>query len=289
MGVLSRVRGLVGGSQEAVEAREREDWRERNRDRIIEPSELDSGLEALAQRLREEGIALARFEELFGSRSPFDDAAASAQQTYERHRVEGAARSFDDKSFLTSLLPTEFDASDPFVRIALHPNVLAVANRYLGMRSLLRTIELWLTETTPGPAVETQLWHRDGDDVMNLKLFVYLSDVTRDAGPFCYAPGTHPLGSRRSLPDRDAKGRSTDVQVAGVVPETDWVVCTGVRGTIVLADTCGYHKQLKPEGGERLVLMIQYTSGTPNYPRTTTIAGVGEATLNDDQRAALHA
>ena len=247
-GCQDSVRSLSGRSRN-----ERQEWRERNSERLYEPSELqDPGPRGLYERLHANGVAIGRFEELFGSRELFDEAAAQARQIYDRHLAEPQAASLDDKSFLTSLLGKEFEASDPFVRIALHPNVLAVVNRYLELRSMLRALELWLSVTTPGPAVQTQLWHRDGDDLMNAKLFVYFSDVGLDSGPFTYAPATHPVGERRELPERNESGRSTDEQMARVVPGDEWVVCTGEAGTIVLADTCGYHKQLKPEGGQRL-------------------------------------
>lgn len=285
MGVRGLVRSLAGRSPEQ---KERERWRAQNASRLFDPPGLrDPGSQELYERLRTDGVSIGRFEELFGSRALFDEAAARAREVYDRHLEQPQTRSLDDKSFLTSLLSKEFEADDPFVRIALHPNVLAVANRYLELRSMLRALELWLSVTTPGPAVQTQLWHRDGDDLMNAKLFVYFGDVERDCGPFTYAPGTHPVGSRRELPERDERGRSTDEQMAKIVPADEWVVCTGEAGTIVLADTCGYHKQLKPDGGQRLALMIQYTSGTPNYPRAVEIQGADLAALGEDQRFAL--
>lgn len=288
MRLRSLVRDLAGRSPAEQEARERREWRERNSGRVQDEPELrDPQLEGIYDRLRDEGIAIARFEELLGSRELFEAARARGREIYDRHREAPAAESFEEKSFLTSLLPKQLAAADPFVRIALHPNVLQVVNAYLGMRSMLRAVELWLTEPTTGPAVQTQLWHRDGDDVMNAKLFVYLTDVRRESGPFTYAPATHPVGTRRELPERDERGRSTDDQMARIVGEDQWLVATGDAGTVVLADTCGYHKQLKPESEERLVLMIQYTSGTPHYPRSLEVEGVDESGLNEDQRAVL--
>ena len=102
---------------------------------------------------------------------------------------------------------------------------------------------------------------------MNVKMFVYFTDVKPAAGPLTYAPRTHPLGSRRELPEHDEQGRSDDAQLAQVVPESEWVLCEGPRATVVFADTCGYHKQLKPESGERLLAVSHYVSGTPLVPR----------------------
>jgi hypothetical protein len=123
---------------------------------------------------------------------------------------------------------------------------------------------------------------------MNVKMFVYFTDVTKAAGPLCYAPGTHPIGGRRDLPERDEKWRSTDEQLARIVPEPEWILCEGARGTVVFADTCGYHKQLKPAGDERLLLVSHYVSGTPYVPRTLELRGDGDAGLTDEQYVAVH-
>ena len=42
-------------------------------------------------------------------------------------------------------------------------------------------------------------------------------------------------------------------------------------GTVMLCDTGGYHKGLKPLRRDRLLLMWQYTSGTPRYPQRLSL------------------
>ncbi|MGH3104935.1 MAG: phytanoyl-CoA dioxygenase family protein [Gaiellaceae bacterium] len=288
MSVASVIRGQLARRAPGLEERAaRAAWRLRNRDRSVSGEALDPGLSGLAERLRRDGVVLGSFEELIGDADLFTQAAAQADRLYAQPR-EAPEGGEGKASFLTKLATGSYVADDPFVRIALHPNVLAVANAYLRLRSTLRSLDLWLTAPTPGPAIETQLWHRDADDVMNVKLFVYFTDVTRAAGPLCYAPGSHPLGPHRELPERDDRGRSTDEQLARIVPERDWILCEGKRGTVVLADTCGYHKQLKPAGEERVLLVAHYVSGTPFVPRVLELEGVDEAALTDDQYVAVH-
>jgi hypothetical protein len=266
-------------------------WRAQNSDRALDEAKpSDPALARLLADVRRDGIAFGRFEELFGSKELFEQAAAEARRLKDAHAAASGGDPGEDerKPFIARLLSSKLDAGSPFAKIALDPRLLEVANGYMGMRSLLWAADVWWTFPTPGPAVETQLWHRDGDDLMNLKLFVYFKDVNRDAGPFCYAPGTHPLGTSRRLPERDAGARSTDEQMAAVVPPEDWIVATGEAGTVILADTCGYHKQVKPEGDDRLLYMVQYTSGTPQYPRKLEVSGVDESALDIDQRFALY-
>jgi hypothetical protein len=65
------------------------------------------------------------------------------------------------------------------------------------------------------------------------------------------------------------------------------VVCTGKAGTVILADTCGYHKQLKPTGGERVLMVAEFTSGTPFSERPTEIDCPDPGALTPEQRFAL--
>jgi hypothetical protein len=265
---------------------DRAKWRLRNRGRSAQTTS-DPALAPLVERLRDEGIVVTDSGTVLGDGELYERAAAHARELYERRPERGEAAAGSKETFKTKLAAGSFDADDPFVAIALQPRVLAVANGYLRLRSTLRALELWLTEPTAGPAIQTQLWHRDADDLVNVKLFLYFSDVTRGAGPFTYAPRTHPFGDRRELPERDEEWRSTDEQMGAIVPERDWLVCEGGPGTAVFADTCGYHKQLKPESDERLMLVAHYVSGTPYVPNALELRGVDAAALSDDQHVAV--
>jgi len=263
----------------------RANWRLHNRSRSFSGA-LPGELDGVVGGLRRDGVVITDFDTVFGGEPElFDAADALVQELYERERPQAAE---GGKGFLTKLASGPYALDEPFPRLALHPRALAVANGYLKLLSTLRSIDVWHTRPTPGPATETQLWHRDADDVMNVKMFIYFTDVTKDAGPLCYAPGTHPLGARRELPERDEKWRSTDAQLSRIVPESEWVLCEGPRRSVVFADTCGYHKQLKPAGDERLLLVSHYVSGTPYVPRTLELTGVDGAPLTDEQFVAVH-
>jgi Phytanoyl-CoA dioxygenase (PhyH) len=263
-------------------------WRLRNRARSYGESNVPLQLRPVLDRLRRDGVVITDVDAVFGEQTLYDAAAAHAQQLYEAPREDGDAEAGSKATFLTKLATGSYDFDDPFVALALHPNALAIANGYLRLRSHLRALDVWLTKPTEGPAIQTQLWHRDGDDVMNVKMFVYFTDVTPGAGPLRYAPGTHPLGAHRQLPERDAQARSTDEQMAKVVPESDWILCQGRPATVVFADTCGYHKQQKPESDERMLLVAHYVSGTPFVPPVLELRGVDAAKLSEDQHYAVY-
>jgi hypothetical protein len=262
-------------------------WRAANRARLFRPGPVEPRVQRILDDLKRDGIAIAGFDELFGSTELYETAAADARRRADAARAEDRLGSSEKKPFLTKLHPEEFQIDEPYARIALHPSVLSVANAYVRMRTYLLAVDVWLTSPVPGEAVETQLWHRDTDDYLTPKLFVYFSDVTEADGPFCYAPRTHPLGDRRETADMDETNRTHDDAMARIVPESEWIVCTGRAGTVILADTCGYHKQLKPTGGQRLLMIGEYTSGTPFWPRPIEINCADPTALTREQRFAL--
>ena len=286
MSVGSTIRTQLARRAPGLEERVvRANWRRRNRSRSFSGG-LPDGLDGVVDTLRRDGVVITDFETVFGGEQElFDRADALVRELYERERPQAEE---GGKGFLTKLASGPFSLDEPFPAISLHPRALAVANAYLHLLSTLRAIDVWHTRPTPGPATETQLWHRDADDVMNVKMFVYFTDVTAAAGPLCYAPRTHPLGTHRRLPEHDEKWRSTDEQLARIVPESDWTLCEGPRGSVVFADTCGYHKQQKPTGDERLLLVSHYVSGTPYVPRTLELRVNGGAALTDEQYVAVY-
>jgi Phytanoyl-CoA dioxygenase (PhyH) len=263
-------------------------WRLRNRERS-KPTAPPAELTDLVERLKHDGVVITDFATVFGETSLFEEAAAEVRRRYEqRPKEDPDAQTGSKATFLTKLGDPSYSLDHIFARIATHPRALAVANGYLKLQATLRALDVWHTHPTPGPAVQTQLWHRDGDDVVNVKMFVYFTDVTIGAGPLCYARGTHPYGSRRELPEGDDEARSTDEEMEAVAPQSEWTYCEGKPGTVVFADTCGYHKQVKPESDERMLLVAHYVSGTPFVPRVLELTGTDDSALSDDQYVAVH-
>jgi hypothetical protein len=232
----------------------------------------------LLDELVERGVAVRPFDAVFSNRAAFESLQAFAERR-EPQRAGAAG-----KEFLERLMPARVDVSSPFVALALEPQVVALANAYLGLRSYLRGLELWRNVPTDDPPKLSQLWHRDWDDVVNLKLFLHLSDVTDAHGPFTFAPATHPRGARRL----DVKERLTDDELARHVPREEWVVCTGGPGTVVVADTCGFHKGGKPAKDDRLLWTAQFTSGAAAAKRNFELTGGPASPLSPEQRWALY-
>jgi hypothetical protein len=215
--------------------------------------------------MRRHGIAMTSVENLLANSDCYHELVETvdALETEQSAQLETARDSAENseigqKTFSVELLGRypRLDPASVFARFALQKEVLEVANAYFGMYACLRYYNVWHTLTTQGKARESQLWHRDREDFHILKVFVYLSDVDAGAGPFTYATGSHNRSNVRREPEYVVEGgvkRTNDSQMEKVVPSAKWKTGAGSRGTIVFADTSGYHKGGLARDRERIM------------------------------------
>ena len=52
-----------------------------------------------------------------------------------------------------------------------------------------------------------------------------------------------------------------------VIPKKDWIIGTGAKGTIIFADTRGFHKGGDARKGDRLMYTCMYTSPASDSKR----------------------
>ena len=239
--------------------------------RSAAPALAGEAARALAE-LSRNGIAVTSSRALFGSDSLYEELAAAVVELEQREEARIAKARADaentesHKGYILNLLGDcpVLDPGDIHVRFALQRPVLEIVNAYFGMYTRLRYFNVWHTFATRAPARDSQLWHRDPEDQYVLKMFVYLSDVDEDAGPFIYAAGSHPKTTLHRKPASfhrkgDAR-RSDDRQIAAVIPPDRWVQATGGRGTIILADTRGFHKGGLARERDRIMYLCMFTS-----------------------------
>lgn len=227
----------------------------------------------LVADLDRDGIATVALDDLIGTEAAATFLTAADRARRERTAAVDAAREAlqrgDDgpqKPFVVGLLegPPSTDPDDALTGFALDPAVLAVVHGYYAMFVRLRYVDIWHTLVIDAPPTQSQLWHRDPEDRLILKVFVTLEDVDEGTGPFHYAPGTHAKGAVRRRPAASAVDgttpRSNDDQMAQVLPSAQWRTAIAPRGTVVFADTRGYHKGGHAVARERVLYVCQYLS-----------------------------
>lgn len=252
---------------------------------------------AIDRELRERGIvvgASARFLTDEGQQA----LRAGGDAVLESSRRAGvdAAHASDDgrtprkKAFLVHLVSYEdgMAPGDPLLRVALDPKLLEIVSGYFGFWPCLHSVGAWRNYPTEAPPEVSQLWHRDPEDLQVVKVFIYLTDVGEQSGPFTYVPGTHPFGPGNAPAQKlEKKKRVADDLMTRVFPREAWQVCTGPASTMILADTVGYHRGGKPLVGDRILITFTYTSATPMTDRSLWVRGRPAWATSPLQRFAL--
>ena len=242
------------------------------------PKVLTPQAQQVLAELNRDGVAITTVGELLGNCPLFDELTECVAELKERNadllaadrqEVNRPAEADVRKPFVRYLLGDrpELELDSVYVRFALQHPILRITNAYFGMVTRLAYFNVWHTYRTDAEPQSSQLWHRDFDDPHYIvKVFVYLSDVDEQSGPLSYAAGSHTKGRLRREPDCVAKTRnarrSNDQQMAEVIPADRWIQALGPKGTIVFADTHGYHKGGWARGNERTVYTCMFTSPT---------------------------
>lgn len=156
------------------------------------------------------------------------------------------------KKFLLSYFGTTdrellLDMTNPFVQFYLSKEILEITSVYLGY--IPQLFEVYVEKTIPvgleNPTY-SQNWHRDPEEKRTLKVFIYLSDVTDDAGPFTYVMGSAPTGSgkyKNLFPQKLPHGSyPSEVDVSSKIGLTNLLTATGIKGSIIFCDTSGLHR-----------------------------------------------
>jgi Phytanoyl-CoA dioxygenase (PhyH) len=239
----------------------------------LDSTSLNDTQKLVLRCLRRDGIAITTVKDLMLEASLFEQ-LENAVWTLERTTLSGdllrARERVDTPGFKTYLIELlgpcpVLDPNDIFVRVAVQPAVLNLVNTYFGMYTRLRAFNIWHNFPSKKEPRNSQLWHRDPEDHYILKMFVYLTDVNEESGPLIYAPGTHPQGTIKSAPEsfKDSETtarRSNDDQMSVVVSKERWITAVGPKGTVVFADTRGYHKGGLVREKDRVLYNCMFTS-----------------------------
>ena len=223
----------------------------------------------VVQSLVARGIACVLFQDLTVDCERWNELSADAETFAHSPRVANSiARyrsTFADPqgpaaAYLVKLHKEgpRFTVENPLLRVGLGAPVLDTVNAYLGLWAKLVYADVWHSiPVDVGRRIGSQHWHRDPEDRMMVKAYLYFSDVHAGAGPMEYVPGScsegggpyhhlwpwKPRGSRYPL-EEEFNHR---------VPVADRMACLGPPGTLVFCDTNGLHRGGIATTGVRLV------------------------------------
>jgi hypothetical protein len=133
-----------------------------------------------------------------------------------------------------------FRLGSPYMDFALHEEVVAAATAYLGVVPILLNIDIWYAYAPPskkGP-INASLWHLDGDDTTQMKVWVHLNDVSREAGPLTALDASLSEDfAEHTEYDSSVEYRIPDDKINSFITDDDLVTFDGPRGQVDFCDT----------------------------------------------------
>ena len=262
--------------------------------------------ERVLDEFRSNGIAVARFDELFGEQlwqeavadiTPF--VAETDERAVELGRQEdgeGKGKEKDEvivrRFYAKGVDRHRYSLSEPWLRIAAAEPVLDIVNGYAGQPTRLTYVDNWYTVPRPEVTerVASQRWHRDPEDDHIVKMFIYFSDVDEEAGPFEYvrdsaAGGKYgdvfPWGQGHRYPSAE--------ELEGAVDPDDRLTMTGPAGTVIFCDTAGFHRGGFARTKPRILMISTFLreSARKGKRRFAVDFEGGEGSLSERARHAL--
>jgi Phytanoyl-CoA dioxygenase (PhyH) len=237
---------------------------------------LSADEEAIVATCRQEGVCITSLEALNISATAemlkvakqqlavMGDRAAHANQG--RGTVEHPA------------LPQIFTVTDlPEVAAWGHdPRILRMVENYVGLSVKFQGAHLRRDFANEKP-VTTDLWHRDDEDRRIIKVFIYLTDVGAENGPFEYIPRHRVTGLktwqilfRIMVSRRMGRIGLNDAEMSALIPQSEWEACPCSAGTVVVADTRAVFHHGKSRRLSRSAIFLVYTAAKPLHPEFCT-------------------
>ena len=164
--------------------------------------------------------------------------AAIAQERLASIDVDSISRRKGAKQFMLPIIDqSELTRESPFMQISLREDILTAVASYLGTAPLLTSINIYYSQSSDrGEFISSQLFHCDGDDTTQVKLFVLCNDVTSESGPLMVLPASESERLRREIGYR-YKDRVADEEAKEVLGDPSLEAVEGPAGTVCLVDT----------------------------------------------------
>ena len=160
-----------------------------------------------------------------------------------------------NKNYFFNILEKKDFIDNPFLkRFSENIYLKNIATQYLGNHKI-HSLGLFYSKknnTIDG----SQMWHVDGDASKQLKLFVNISDVTKDNGPFEFFPKNI---MNVSLKNKGLLKDINEINIKKYIKNIDIVSCVGNQGSNVIVDTSNcLHQGSRVKSKYRLVFCVQY-------------------------------
>jgi len=140
-------------------------------------------------------------------------------------------------------------------KIAFDERIINIATAYFGCMPGVTSVAVRKSFVTDGPAISNQQYHRDYNSlVKQIKFVVYLHDVNEDGGPFTYVDGSN----AKMWGNWWHHHYPSDEMMENIYGKDKVVPITANFGDLLMANTRGMHKGMKPKKHERTAIHMCY-------------------------------
>jgi hypothetical protein len=263
---------------------------------------LNDAQQRAVESLRADGIAIVRFLDLFDE-SVWEalqaDIKGFVDATEEDLRTSGVKRTTKKDAIIRRRFlnkaegapKPEFSLDSPWLRVAASDTMLDIINSYREQWVRLHYLDSWYTVPYPDAdqRISSQRWHRDPEEAHVVKVFLYVNDVDKEAGPFEYVRRSSTGGRYGDLwPWEDESFYPPQDELMAAVDPEDVLTLTGKAGTLIFCDTGGFHRGGFARTRPRILFMCSFVSPASGKGHRFVLDLDGrEAELSPQSRFAL--
>jgi hypothetical protein len=243
------------------------------------PPQLNALQQRLLDELNEKGVAMCRFDEMFGSSDLWTRLSRQVEEFTTSNRVQEAIRKTQrefgcmrDPNAVAHYILTYYDTATrptidfggPLLDLALSSQVLDLVNSYLEMWSKLIYFDIWHTlPLDTDTRILSQRWHRDPEDRKKIRIFLYFNEVDEQAGAMEYFAGSQLGGPYQDLfpwhdPIRTPYPPEGDMERQ--IPPSQRLRLSGPPGTLIFCDTAGFHRGGIAKSKPRIITTAAYVT-----------------------------
>jgi tetratricopeptide (TPR) repeat protein len=261
--------------------------------KVLDPK-LDEVQERILRDLKEAGIAMTSYHELFGGKGALWE---DAEQEFLRFgtdkevmalvdRISSATDFAQDPELAKLFKPSivnyrnffgDLSVNSPIAKLYYSERILGIANGYNEIASKIRNMHMWINPPLHPDNVNgrkgSQLWHRDQEDSRILKCFIYFSDIDEGSGATDFVKHTSVdcIGLKdQVIPYPATSGYPQEAMFNSRIPRDDFVRAIGPKGTIVFLDTNGFHRGGFVRDRARHIAMCTFLRPISPYVETNT-------------------
>ncbi|NEO69199.1 hypothetical protein [Moorena sp. SIO3H5] len=161
------------------------------------------------------------------------------------------------EEYLRGLHPDKSKLTESLVKLACDRTLVSIVTKYLGILPIINGVKLLYSPNKKLYEGGAQFFHLDPEGVRQIKLYIYVEDVTEESGPLTLIPAQESEKIYRSYQG----GRLTDEWVSRFIDPQHFYSITGASGTMIFADTSRcFHFGSRPGKNPRFVIILQYIS-----------------------------